>query len=335
MWQPAKGRADWTLVVDIDEHIHHPDLRTYLQGCTEQGVTIVEAIGYEMVSDMFPDGDDPLHEQVQLGVRSEKQDKLVAFNPGAVVKTHYQPGRHEAYPEGRIVRPAAREVQLLHFKHLGLDYLARRSGELRTGLKDGDLEKQWGVQYTWTRRQIAKHLRQLKSAALPIPGLGVLAHIGRDQIDDEATLRRAGLFDAAWYLRMYRDIDASETDPLIHYCSHGWHEGRWPNFYFNTEWYLEQNPEVAAQQRNPLVHYATIGEGQNSRPSDFFDPAWYRRKHRLRPDVSPLRHYLESRTKRKVAPMKYFDVTGYCAENADVLAEGEDPFEHYIAAQAE
>ena len=155
MWNPARGRADWALVVDIDEHIYHPDLRAYLQSCTDKGVTIVEAIGYEMVSDLFPDGDAPLYQQVELGVRSDKQDKLVAFNPDAVEKSNYQPGRHEAYPEGRIVRPDAREVQLLHFKHLGLDYLARRSGELRTGLKDGDLEKQWGVQYTWTRRQIA------------------------------------------------------------------------------------------------------------------------------------------------------------------------------------
>ncbi|HTJ65849.1 MAG TPA: glycosyltransferase family 2 protein [Alphaproteobacteria bacterium] len=335
IWQTARGRADWVLVIDIDEHIYHTDLKGYLRDCAEKGITAIDAIGYEMVSDAFPAGREPLYEQVTEGVRADKQDKLVAFNPDAVIKSNYQPGRHEANPEGRIVRPARREVQLLHFKHLGMDYLTRRSGELLTGLKDGDIERDWGIQYTWNRDQIAEHFENLKQAALPVPGLGVLSHIGRDEIDDEETIRQSGLFDTEWYLRMYKDIKEHETDPLAHYCSHGWHEGRRPNFYFDTELYLLRNPKVAREGRNPLVHYATIGQQRDQRPSDLFFPRWYRRKHGLSDDQSALRHYLEERGSRKLSPMPEFDVAAYCAENEAALDGVVDPFEHYVTARAE
>jgi hypothetical protein len=44
-----------------------------------------------------------------------------------------------------------------------------------------------------------------------------------------AILRRSGLFDAAWYLRTYRDVADAGVDPLRHYIESGIKEGRRPN----------------------------------------------------------------------------------------------------------
>src|SRR5579859_373080 len=39
IWQRSRGEADWIVIVDIDEHLFHPDFRTYLATCSRQGVT--------------------------------------------------------------------------------------------------------------------------------------------------------------------------------------------------------------------------------------------------------------------------------------------------------
>ncbi len=35
-WKQSRGSADWVIVVNIDEHVYHQDLRSYLQACTEE-----------------------------------------------------------------------------------------------------------------------------------------------------------------------------------------------------------------------------------------------------------------------------------------------------------
>ncbi len=74
-----------------------------------------------------------------------------------------------------------------------------------------------------------------------------------------------GGFDADWYLYAYPDIAESGVDPLRHYLTDGWLEGRNPNAFFSTRGYLEANPDVAAAGVNPLVHFWNHGlaEGRN------------------------------------------------------------------------
>ena len=67
------------------------------------------------------------------------------------------------------------------------------------------------------------------------------------------------LFDPAYYLSKYPDIAASGVDPLAHYCSRGWLEGRDPSPGFDTAYYLRTNPDAALQGVNPLHHYAATG----------------------------------------------------------------------------
>src|SRR5688572_6249373 len=32
-WKQRRGQADWVIVCNIDEHIYHPDLKSYLSKC--------------------------------------------------------------------------------------------------------------------------------------------------------------------------------------------------------------------------------------------------------------------------------------------------------------
>jgi hypothetical protein len=74
-----------------------------------------------------------------------------------------------------------------------------------------------------------------------------------------------GGFDVEWYKYVNVDVAESGQDPLEHYLTIGWLEGRNPNPYFSTRGYLEANPDVAAAGCNPLVHFWNYGmaEGRN------------------------------------------------------------------------
>jgi Glycosyl transferase family 2 len=328
--------ADWVIITEIDEHIYHPHLTEYLRRCTDQGVTAIRSIGYEMVADYFPSGTQPLVEQVTIGARSLPHDRLCIFNPRELRETNFGLGRHTAEPAGRVVWPAYREVLLLHYKGLGISYLITRSAELRLGLRERDLAEGWGVHYTWSPAEIAAKWQAVTAKAGPVPGLGILRHIEPAKyFEEERIVEQSGLFDGDWYLAAYPDVQATlcapviRADALSHYCAHGWREGRQPNFYFNPEWYCTNYPELRTAGRNPLFDYVELGEKEGTRPSPLFDTNWYRAQHGLGIGESPLSHYLMRRMSGLVSPLPDFDVREYCQSHPEILTRDEDPFENY------
>jgi hypothetical protein len=72
----------------------------------------------------------------------------------------------------------------------------------------------------------------------------------------------AGLFDAEYYLAINPDVLETGVDPLAHFLTQGWIEGRNPSYDFDVDYYLRRNPDVAASGLNPLVHYALSGAGE-------------------------------------------------------------------------
>jgi Glycosyl transferase family 2 len=327
--------ADWVIVTDIDEHIHHPEILEYLRRCKERGVTAIQTIGYEMISEVFP-RDTPGREQrllndlVTVGARSEGHDRLCIFDPRAITETNFNPGRHKASPQGRVVWPKYSEILLLHFKQLGVDYAAVRSAELKQGLRPRDVEQGWGFQYSWSTAEIRANWENLKALSGPVPGLGSLKHVQPvDYCREERCIRLSGLLDQEWYLANYPDVESSGGDPLLHFCIHGWKEGRKPNFYFDPEWYCLNYPNLSEEGRNPLFDYVAQGEEADAWPSPYFNTPWYRQKHGLSRSDSPLRHYLLTRKSGNLTPIPGFDVAAYCQSHPEILAAGEDPFESY------
>ena len=178
-WHRSRGEADWILIVNIDELLHHPDGKAYFKRSIRNGATAIVTTGYEMVSDAFPRSDQNLAEAITSGVRVTRMDKMCAFRPDAIRRLNYGPGRHTANPKGRVIYPPSPELSLLHYKYLGESYLLERYAELRVRIPDGDRQQGQGFQYFRSERRILEEHRSLMAQATLVPGLKSVATTGR------------------------------------------------------------------------------------------------------------------------------------------------------------
>ncbi|MEJ1165340.1 glycoside hydrolase family 99-like domain-containing protein [Variovorax sp. CCNWLW186] len=76
-------------------------------------------------------------------------------------------------------------------------------------------------------------------------------------------IRNSGLFDAAYYLAMYPDIQPPPADPIRHYCERGWFEGRNPSDDFDTRGYLDAYSDIKNARLNPFWHYVMHGRSES------------------------------------------------------------------------
>ncbi len=191
-----------------------------------------------------------------------------------------------------------------------------------------------------------------------------LSSITDGDLDSKELLAIRQSFDEEFYLREYPDVAASGFDPVMHYATHGWKEGRDPAPDFSTKAYLSNYPEVAAAAVNPFWHFLAVGreEGrvvtssseaapidkatENDKDElapvintirDFFDVKFYLRAY---PDVAdsgfdPIVHYLLHGWKEGRDPTVDFSTQGYLVNNLDVAEAGVNPFWHFIVAGRE
>lgn len=87
--------------------------------------------------------------------------------------------------------------------------------------------------------------------------------------NDKRAIRSSGLFDEKFYLLNNPDVRSADIDPLKHFMTTGWKEGRNPSEKFDVNFYLQKNPDVKESGVNPLVHYLRHGmvEGRSPLPS--------------------------------------------------------------------
>jgi glycosyltransferase involved in cell wall biosynthesis len=142
-------------------------------------------------------------------------------------------------------------------------------------------------------------------------------------------LADGGILDAEWYVANNADVAHAGEDPVAHFLSRGWREGRRPNHYLDPAWYLAQNPDVRDAGFDPVLHYVMHGDAENRQPGPHFEPGWYRVRHGLSPAEPALAHYLRSRM-HGAAPIPEFDAEFYLSTYRDVARAGADPFEHYV-----
>jgi hypothetical protein len=180
-WKESRGRADWVIVTDIDEHLHHPDLFGYLRSCRDDGVTLVPALGFQMLAADFPAPNVELSRTVTRGAPAPVMSKLSLFSPDAILETNFAPGRHAADPSGRVLLPARDELLLLHYKYLGFEQTHRRHEAYRRRLRKTDVAKGWGHKYGWSRQELRRDWAELESRAVEVLDCGLdldLAHPG-------------------------------------------------------------------------------------------------------------------------------------------------------------
>jgi Glycosyl transferase family 2 len=153
-WKESRGVADWVIVTDIDEHLYHPDLSTYLKQCRALGVTIVPALGFQMLSEEFPEQKNLLCRSLTKGAYLPQYSKLNIFSPNEIDTVNYSPGRHTAAPTGYIVAPTRDEVLLLHYHYVGFERVRQRYAKILPRQRKKDIEKKWGYHYGWSAEKL-------------------------------------------------------------------------------------------------------------------------------------------------------------------------------------
>jgi hypothetical protein len=103
-------------------------------------------------------------------------------------------------------------------------------------------------------------------------------------------------FDYAYYLQHNPDVAAAGVDPLQHYETFGWKEGRNPNALFDTNGYLATYTDVRDAHVNPLDHYHQSGWREGRDPSVAFDTTTYLSTYTdvANAHIDPLVHFLAS-----------------------------------------
>ncbi|WP_428927720.1 hypothetical protein [Marinibacterium sp. SX1] len=162
-------------------------------------------------------------------------------------------------------------------------------------------------------------------------------------------------FDAAYYLDRYPDVRGAGMDPVAHYLTHGWQEGRDPSAEFSTSAYLASYPDVAASGMNPLFHYVRHGRKEGRKPNPAtarggidparleqvmalvaheVDPDFYRTQN---PDVAaagidPVHHFCAHGWREGRDPGPRFSLAGYLALHPDLAMRPRNPLEHFVLA---
>jgi glycosyltransferase involved in cell wall biosynthesis len=80
--------------------------------------------------------------------------------------------------------------------------------------------------------------------------------------DEIRIIEESGLFSRAYYLSVYDDVRLDGMDPVVHYCYHGWMEGRNPSADFDTRFYQNTCLYHDPESQNPLVHYILTGRAR-------------------------------------------------------------------------
>jgi hypothetical protein len=153
-WKRSRGIADWVIVTDVDEHLFHPQGRAYLAWCAERNVTIIPALGFQMVSETRPAGDETLSESCTYGAPWERMMKTSIFDPDEITEINFSFGRHRAAPTGCVRLPPRDEMLLFHYKYMGFVETHDRHKQLETGLGSEDAERGWGHKYAWSTDQL-------------------------------------------------------------------------------------------------------------------------------------------------------------------------------------
>lgn len=167
-WKESRGVSDWVICTDIDEHLYHPDLHAYLEIAADSGVTIVPALGYQMLSEAFPDERQWLCQDLTMGAPFLPMNKLSIFSPNEIDAVNFAPGRHTATPTGNVIAPDRDELLLLHYKYLNFEKTYKRAEQLSARLRKTDVAHGWGHRWRWSREELLASWEEFKGQLVDV-----------------------------------------------------------------------------------------------------------------------------------------------------------------------
>lgn len=132
--------ADWVIVVDCDEIVHHSAIKRVLQESTG---TIFKTIGFNIYSNDMPQNS---YLEITNGVYSENYSKLCVFSP-KIKDINYVYGAHVARPTGDI-RYCKDKLLVLHYRNIGgVRRIIDRHAQYRNRMSDFNKKWQLGIHY--------------------------------------------------------------------------------------------------------------------------------------------------------------------------------------------
>ena len=150
----------------IDEFLFHWNLGLYLLECKKSGVTAIPALGYQMISDYFPDSEDQLVDLITGGTPWSNMNKLNVFSPDHLEATNYNYGRHLANPTGHVIYPKEDTVLNLHYKYLSFERVFIRHQALHHKLGARDKSEGFGHRYSFSREKLMDDWHAFAAAAI-------------------------------------------------------------------------------------------------------------------------------------------------------------------------
>lgn len=89
--------------------------------------------------------------------------------------------------------------------------------------------------------------------------------VAQPAMEDIIVARRA--FDGTYYREKNPDVAKWGGDPLLHFLTIGWIEGRDPNPDFSLGFYIRHNKDMQSLKTNPFLHYLRHGQKERWRRS--------------------------------------------------------------------
>lgn len=154
VWKKSRQIADWVIITAIDEFLYHEKISNYLAECTKAGVTLLPALGFQMISKFFPPQGSNLVKTMTSGSSWRQMNKLSILDPNQIMETNFSVGRHTADPTGNIRYTERDEILNLHYKYLAFERTFRRHQELSKKLGRVDKENNFGHKYSFTEKQL-------------------------------------------------------------------------------------------------------------------------------------------------------------------------------------
>jgi len=120
-------------------------------------------------------------------------------------------------------------------------------------------------------------------------------------------------FDNAYYLATYPDVRAANVDPLQHYMTYGWHEGRNPRADFVTSYYLSRWSDIREAGINPFVHWVLHGIDEERRSIPFLQTL---EKIAYRPKISAI---VPNYNHAKFLPQRIASILAQTYDNIEII----------------
>lgn len=162
-WKGSK--ADWVIVTDFDELVHHR--KSVVEHLRNTKATVIRPYQYEMYHDHFPTEDEQITKLVRTGASGGC--KFNTFRPSEITEMNFGAGCHTASPEGNVIveeyaghiagcLPDSEDALLmLHYRNLGKEYVYHRNEYTATRLSQINKDKNWGTFVYCSRQEVSDY----------------------------------------------------------------------------------------------------------------------------------------------------------------------------------